>query len=418
MWIGESVSLLGDQFAFIAYPWLVLQLTGDALILGTVMALMGIPRALFMLIGGALVDRFSPRSVMLATNVARLALVTLLAALTLTETIHLWMLYGFALAFGLADAFFFPASSAIVPQILDKDQLQLGNTIVQGTAQISLFLGPVLAGGMIALVGGTANAGTDALPSMIGIGIAFAFDALTFLVSLGALWGMRPRRAVEPDARQRGVVQSIRAGLHYVWGSEILRHVLILVMASNLLITGPITVGIPVLADTRLPEGAAAYGIIMSGFGGGALVGIILSGVLPRPQPKRLGTTLLLTQSLMGIMLALLPVGASTAFAALAMLVAGAVNGYVNISFFTWLQKRVPEHLMGRVMSLIMFASVGLAPISTAVAGGLIDLNLTAVFLGAGLLMTLITFYSLSSRAMREMGLQGTTEMLAVSAPD
>ena len=102
LWIGESISLLGDQFYMIALPWLVLQITGSALALGTVMALAGIPRALFMLIGGALVDRFSPRLVMIASNVIRLVLVALLSVLVLTNHIQLEMLYGFALAFGLA----------------------------------------------------------------------------------------------------------------------------------------------------------------------------------------------------------------------------------------------------------------------------------------------------------------------------
>src|SRR5580765_8736171 len=75
LWIGEGISLLGDQFYMIALPWLVLQLTGSALALGTIMALASVPRALFMLVGGAFVDRFSPRSVMIASNVARLVLV-------------------------------------------------------------------------------------------------------------------------------------------------------------------------------------------------------------------------------------------------------------------------------------------------------------------------------------------------------
>src|ERR1700690_4613010 len=78
LWIGGSISLLGDQFYLIALPWLVLQITGSALALGTVMALEGIPRALFMLIGGAFVDRFSPRSVMMISNLSRLVLVALL----------------------------------------------------------------------------------------------------------------------------------------------------------------------------------------------------------------------------------------------------------------------------------------------------------------------------------------------------
>ncbi len=418
LWIGESISLLGDQFTLIAYPWLVLQLTGDALILGTVMALMGIPRALFMLIGGALVDRFSPRTIMLLTNAARLVLVAILAGLALTDAIQTWMLYAFALAFGLADAFYFPGQSSIVPQILEKDQLQSGNTIVQGTAQLSLFVGPVLAGGLIALVGGTTNADGEAMPSMIGIGVAFVIDALSFLASVGALWLMRPRRPVERDEDQGGVLQSIAAGMRYLWSNEALRFILILIVASNFFIMGPMMIGIPVLAKTTLPEGAAAYGIVMSAFGGGALVGIILSGVLPRLKPARMGTILLIIQALMGVALALLPLSPVTAYAAVMALIMGAVNGYVNISFFTWLQKRIPENLMGRIMSVIMFASVGLTPVSTALAGVLIDWNLTAVFIGGGVLMALVTLLSLTSRAVRNMGLQVTGEFHAVSIDD
>jgi MFS family permease len=115
LWIGEGISLLGDQFYLIALPWLVLSLTGNALPVGTVLATAGIPRALFMLVGGALTDRFTPRKLMLGSNLARMILTGLLAALVLTNLIQLWMLYGFALLFGLADAFFFPAQTAIVP---------------------------------------------------------------------------------------------------------------------------------------------------------------------------------------------------------------------------------------------------------------------------------------------------------------
>src|SRR5262249_33662701 len=95
LWIGEGISLLGDQFYLIALPWLVLQLTGSALALGTIMALASIPRAVFMLVGGALVDRYSPRSVMLASNVARLVLVAVLSALVLTNHVQVEFLYVF-----------------------------------------------------------------------------------------------------------------------------------------------------------------------------------------------------------------------------------------------------------------------------------------------------------------------------------
>ena len=105
LWGGEAISLIGDQFYLVALPWLVLTLTGSALAIGTVLAAAAIPRALFMLIGGALTDRLNPRVLMLASNLSRFVLVGALAAVTITGVVELWMIYVFALTFGLADAF-------------------------------------------------------------------------------------------------------------------------------------------------------------------------------------------------------------------------------------------------------------------------------------------------------------------------
>lgn len=93
LWIGEGISLLGDQFYMIALPWLVLKMTGDALAVGGVLAVAAIPRALFMLIGGAFTDRFSPRTVMLGSNLLRMIIVTLLTVLVIAGSTNLWMLY-------------------------------------------------------------------------------------------------------------------------------------------------------------------------------------------------------------------------------------------------------------------------------------------------------------------------------------
>jgi len=132
LWIGEGISLLGDQFYLIALPWLVLSLTGNPLAVGTVLATAGIPRALFMLLGGALTDRFTPRRLMINSNLARMTLTALLAILVATDLIQLWVLYALALFFGLADAFFFPAQTSIVPKLVDRSQLQAGNAMIQG----------------------------------------------------------------------------------------------------------------------------------------------------------------------------------------------------------------------------------------------------------------------------------------------
>lgn len=404
LWIGEGISLLGDQFQFIALPWLVLQLTGDGLAIGTVMALAGVPRAMFMLIGGALTDRFSPRQVMLASNGVRMVLVLGLALLLLSNVLSLWMVYVSALAFGLADAFFYPAQSSIIPRIVGKDQLQLANSVTQGTAQISLFAGPVLAGTLIAFMSrGSARSG-----NLEGIAVAFIVNALTFLVSVLTLGAMRVAGEKAREGENEGVLEAIMEGLRYVWNDTVLRTIFLLIAAANFLIAGPINVGIPLIADTRLAGGAAAYGIIMSAFGAGSLLGIGLAGALPRPPARLLGTVLLLVWSIMGLAMAPLGLLASTTVIAALMLAAGAANFYVVIIFTTWLQERAPETMLGRVMSLLMFASTGLLPISTAASGALLDLNMAWVFGAAGVTMTALVLLSMLNPTVRSMEAQVT----------
>ncbi len=396
LWIGEGISLLGDQFYLIALPWLVLQLTGNALAVGMVLATAGIPRALFMLVGGALTDRFTPRSLMIGSNLARMALTGLLAMLVLAGLIQTWMLYAFALLFGLADAFFFPAQTSIVPQLVSKDQLQAGNALIQGTATLSLFVGPVLAGALISALD------NGATPSSTGIALAFALDSLSFVASVTMLSLLKIEKAHVSGTKDEGsVIASIRVGLAYAWHDATLRIVLMLVAGINLLVVGPVAVGIPVLARMRFPEGAAAFGLIMSVFGGGSLLGIVLAGVLPKPSPRRLGTILLSVMSTIGIGLIVIGLAPSLSVALLASLAIGTASGYNNILLITWLQSRVAPAMRGRIMSLMMFASVGLNPVSTALAGVFIGINATALLVCAGGLMTLLTLCAAFSPAVR-----------------
>ena len=412
LWIGQGISLLGDQFHMIALPWLVLQLTGNALAMATVLALAGIPRALFMLVGGALTDRYSPRMVMLASTTLRMGLVALLAGVVLTGTIQLWMLYVFALVFGLMDAFFFPAQNAIVPRLIDKEFLQAGNALIQGTAQLSMFVGPVLAGTLIALLNGQNAQLAGTAPSVAdlqGIGIAFGFDAFTFLVSTITVCMIRTRGVMDQADGANGesdMVSSIRDGLLAVWNDPPLRISFSVVAALNLLVAGPFMVGIPVLAASRFVERAAAYGVITSAYGGGSLIGTVLAGMLAAPKPQHFGQRLMLVASTMGLGLALLGLTSSTVIAALVSLVMGLANGYVVILFITWLQKRTPQALMGRMMSVLMFAAVGLIPVSTALAGALIELNATLLFVVAGALLTAIALLAGLNPAVHTMGLE------------
>ena len=135
---GGAISMLGDQFTMIALPWLVLKLTGDPLALGLVLAVMSLPRAVFILVGGALVDRHSSRNVLMLTKLANLVLLGALAVLAWAGHVQLWMVYGLALLIGLVTAFSFPAGSAILPQTLPPALLQPANGVLMGMVRVNV----------------------------------------------------------------------------------------------------------------------------------------------------------------------------------------------------------------------------------------------------------------------------------------
>lgn len=404
LWIGEAISLLGDQFHMIALPWLVLQMTGSAFMMGTVLALAAIPRAIFMLIGGAITDRYSSRNVMLVSNLARMGLVIALTFIILTGIVEMWMIYLISLLFGFADAFYFPASQSIVPRIIPQSLLQTGNAIVQGTVQVSVFLGPVIAGILITLLS-TPTTAEASVASMTGIGVAFGLDSLTFLVSAFTLWIMSDLNHSDTDQEKtQSVLSSIREGFSFIWNDSLIRKVFIVSMMINFLLSGPLTIGIPVLADTQYAEGAAAFGIIMSGFGGGALLGIIMAGALPRPKPMYMGTLIMVAVAVLGIAEVILVATSSTMVATLAVAVAGAGNGYINVMMITWLQSVIPSRMMGRMMSVFMFASVGTAPLGHILTGGLLTISPLLTFAGAGILVMLLAAYMLRDKDINAMG--------------
>ena len=404
LWVGEAVSSLGDQFALIALPWLALVMTGSGLALGGVLALMAIPRALFMLIGGVSVDRLSPRRVMIGSNAVRLVAVAALGVVVLAGLAELWMLYAFALVFGVADAFFFPAQISIVPQLVEPDQLQRANGVVQGTAQATVLVGPALAGIVIAALG-SEGANTT------GIGAALLLDAITFVVSMVTLWLIRARAAA--PAAQASIIESIGEGVRFVWSRASMRAVIGISLSANLFIVGPFEVGLPYFAYTRLPEGAAAFGVLLAAFGGGSLIGLAAGAMLPTPRKERLGVVVISAVSLAGVGLAALAPVHSTVLAAVMTAASGVALGYGNLLGLTWIQSRIPPDLMGRVMSLMILGSIGSVPISMLVAGAAVEVSLEATLIVAGLGMAVISLAFLVSPAVRNLGLEPTYEEAA-----
>jgi MFS family permease len=402
LFAGTATSLLGDQLALIATPWLVLQLTGDPLALGIVLALEGIPRAVFMLIGGALTDRYAPRRVMLISDIVRFVLTTAMAAAVLTGSVQMWMVYGFALGFGLVAGFAIPAENSIVPLLVTEDDLQAGNSLIMGVAQLAGFVGPTVAGAAIA----------SSSESALGIGLALAIDAATFAVSTGCLWLMRGAREPSGDSTEGNLWESIGNGIKYLWGDEALRLMFMVLIAINLLVVGPLLVGIPVLAHERLPQGAMAFGVLMAAFSIGNLVGYIVAGSLRPPSGPTIRVIIVGLLAAFGAVVGSLGFITQTWLDFGLLLVLGLGNGYLAIVMLTWIQSRVSRNMLGRMMSLITFSSLGLVSISQAISGAVSKWDIDVLFLTAGGLILAVTVWTAVHPSLGVL-----SESLADSAP-
>ncbi|MCW8807633.1 MAG: MFS transporter, partial [Rhodanobacter sp.] len=307
---GSTISMLGDQFTLVALPWLVLKLTGDPAALGIVLATMALPRAAFMLIGGAVVDRLSPRKVLLAARGSNALLVALLATLVLLGGIHMWLVYLIALGIGLSTAFAYPAGSAILPQLVKPEQLQPGNALFMCMRQLSMFIGPALAGVVISI--GSHGAHAPGLQDAGGLGLAFGIDAISFAFSLCALLLVRIHSDFHPKTVVGGVLSNVASGVRAIWADLPLRAFILYAAVVSVFVGGPLQVGLPVLADTRMDLGAASLGILMTANGGGMLLGSFLSGIASRFVRGRLGLMVLSIDSLVGLALAALALVHST----------------------------------------------------------------------------------------------------------
>ncbi len=396
---GALVSLLGDQFTLVALPWLVLRLTGDTLVLGTVLALLGLPRALFILLGGAVVDRYSPKRVLMLSKHVNTVLLGALALLVLFDRLTLPLVYGLSLGIGLSTAFSIPAATSMLPQVVAPQQLPAANGLMMGLRQLSFFVGPLLAGLVIALFGdGQARSLRDAH----GLGLAFGLDALSF--ALSALTLARVRTTPLPARAHPPVFTAVAEGLRAFWGDRALRSCLLYWSAVALLVTGPVQIALPVLASSRPELGAAAFGGLLAAYGAGTLVGMVVSGARPHWRAVNLGLTILLVDALVGLLF--MPMGhISALWQGVGLLLAiGVLGGYMQVTVFTWIQRRVAPALLGRAMSVFMFIYMGLAPLSSAVTGWLLrSVTLPSLFMAAGGALVGLVLLALLGSSMRQV---------------
>jgi MFS family permease len=341
-----------------------------------------IPRALLMLMGGAVSDRMSARKIMMATATARTICVTVIGLLVWLRILRTWELYALAFAFGVADAFAVPAQTAYMPSLLQREQLVAASSVSQSTGQLTTILGPVPAGFVI---------------QTLGVAWAFFVDAISFLFIIGALWKLPD--PPKSQAARKAMWHSIAEGIAYVGKDVPLRSLMLLATTLNFCIAGPVSIGLAYLTKTRFGS-PAAYGIVISAVAAGSLLGALLAGVW---KIRRRGVMILAVAAVLGLCLGSVGLMNTVGSVAGVLLVMGAAAGMVNVHIGAWAMQRIDAAVRGRVASVLMLASFGITPISLAVAGFLVAWSLKLMFLLAGGLMVLAAAGAWFQKPVREI---------------
>lgn len=394
LWLGQSVSILGDQFYLVALPWLVLYLTGSSLALGSILLTATIMRVAFQLVGGAISDMVSQRKMMIASSVVRGIVCAILTALVLFNRIHLWHLFIIVAVFGMADAFFSPALKAFIPGVIPKENLVAGNSLLNTSSLLAMFLGPSLAGVLI---------------SVVGTGGAFAFDTASFIFVAGCLLLMRSQppsdaareQIAKTNALRAQLLTSIGEGLRYTYYEPTLRALLTITAVVEFAFAGPFTVGLASLANIKFAGGAAAFGAMLSSLGGGLLVGTLIVGATHAKYS--FGKTILWLTTGLGFGLTLLGLVPNVIWACVLMAVIGMIAGYTQVLMASWLQTKSDPQMRGRVMSVVMLSAYGLTPLSYLLTGALSQISVSFMFIVTGLLLLIalaLCAFGTSGRAL------------------
>ena len=328
LWIGQGTSFVGDAVSMVALVVLVVQVTGSASAVGGALVARLLPTIASPL-AGVIADRVDRRIVLVASDLARAVLV-----LGLVFARDLATIYVLVFLMGLARTVFNPTVRAAFPSVVGGGDLTRANALISGTFSTSIMVGPALGGLLVA---------------SIGVDAAFLADAVTYLVSailLSTVPLPHPRRESEEEA---GFVRELRSGFGYLVGTRV--PLAIVVGAFLTILTINATVPAEVfLAKETFGAGDVGYGLLVSLWGGGMVLGSAMMAVLG----NRINLVLLYFLSIFVGASALVGTGLAPAFilALGALTVEGAATGIDNVATDTILQKRVPEAFLGRVFSI------------------------------------------------------------------
>ncbi len=365
LWAGMTVSLVGDGIFLVAMVWQAYELWNAPAALSLLGIGITIPTIAFLLPAGVLSDRLDRRLLMLWADVARAAIVAVLAVLALTGELTFWELLVIVALYGVGTAFFTPAFEAIVPDVVPAVDLPAANSLDQFVRPIALRLaGPALGGALIAT---------------LGTGGAFAVDAASFGASTVAVFLMRP----PPHPRSQHVESSARAlkeGFRFVFSRVWLWGTLLSAAVAYLAFMGPVEVLLPYVVKNDLHASAAELGLVFAAGGVGAVGAALVMG--QRGHPRRDVTFIYAAWTLATLAVAGYGLATASWQLMIACLIFNALETSGTIVWATVKQRHVPASMLGRVSSLDWLISIGLLPLSfalTAPVAGVIGAQATLV---------------------------------------
>ncbi|RPF57707.1 MFS transporter [Macrococcoides canis] len=354
--------------------WYVIRTLGMPEMLGLVLIVVTVPRLVMMIYGGVLADNYKKSTIMFGTNITQAVLLALITIFIFTDIMTLGWFLVLAGLFGMLDAFFGPASTSMIPKIVERRQLQKANAYFQGVDQISFLLGPMLAGVIMEF-------GSVTMSFMVGF----------ILVILSAVFVFPPlikEGPVENTVKQTPL-QNFTEGFNYVRKSNFLIIGIIVLVTLNFFVFGTLHIAVPFLTD--LYGGTPINLSIMEmSLSLGMLIGTVVLGSY---YIKRKGAVAIYGLLVTLIIYIVFSFVESLSVLPVLLFFIGLAMSFVFIPFFTATQEITENRMMGRVMSLIFLAMNGFDPIAYAIVGILtsIGISIQLVLLGFGIIGLIIT---------------------------
>jgi hypothetical protein len=363
-----ALSLFASGMWTVALVYQVIALGGGPSELSLVMTGLSAGLLVSVLLGGVAADRLPRRALLIGVESLRIGAVGLVTALSLTGGLRLWQLAAIAFLVGAAEAFFFPAYSALLPTMLPAEELLAANGVEGMLRPVALqALGPALAGVVVAAV---------------APGGALAVATAVYGLALLPLLVMRVAPVTAADGRS-SVLGDLREGVSYLLRTGWLFATLAFATVLVLVVIGPIEVLVPFAVRDQTGAGPQGYALVLAGYGVGGVLGSFGASALR--LPRRYLTLMILLWGPGSLPLAVMGLTDRLWVMALAAVAVGAAHSWAQVVWGTLLQRRVPPHMLGRVSSLDFFVSLALMPVSMALAGPVGDgLGLPVTFVLAG----------------------------------